>query len=301
MPTTTSLTTTYAGRVAGGYIRQAFKANTTINAITFRDNIAYKEVVRRLVDNITFAAPTCDFTPTGTVTLTERVLTLEGFEVARQLCKKDFFTDWGSKEAQDGTLTQDLIDAMIDNMLAGIADNNERIIWQGVNATAGEYAGFETLFAADATVIDASNDAVITKSNVLTKLEEVVGLMPSAVKSATVKPRLYVATNVAEAYQNKQADLGNNNLYQQGAAISMTWLGRYEIVECPGMKNNSIVFAQPTNLWFGTNVLADWNEIGFLDMKELDLSDNVRFKARFFAGVQYGFGNEIVYYAHTPA
>jgi len=30
------------------------------------------------------------------------------------------------------------------------------LIWQGVNATAGEYDGFETLFLADATVLDVA-------------------------------------------------------------------------------------------------------------------------------------------------
>jgi hypothetical protein len=99
-----------------------------------------------------------------------------------------------------------------------------------------------------------------------------------------------------EAYINKQASLGNGFYYQSGNAVSQTWIGLYQMVVCPGMSDDTIVFAQPSNLWFGTNLLNDWNRIQVKDMEESDLSDNVRFKAQFFAAVQYGFGNEIVFY-----
>jgi len=85
MATTTSLTTTYAGREAAGYIRAAFLSNESLAAVTIRENIEYKQVIRKLVDNVTFEAPTCDFTPLGTVTLTERILTLEKFQVQSTL------------------------------------------------------------------------------------------------------------------------------------------------------------------------------------------------------------------------
>lgn len=299
MATTTSLTTTYAGKYAGEYIIQAFKANETLQHITVKENIDYKAIVKKLVDDISFAAPTCDFTPTGTVTITERILTLEKFQVHRQLCKKDFLTDWAANDAQNGSLEAALAETMIANMLAGIASKNETVIWQGANGTTGEYDGFETLFAADAAVIDASSDAALTTSNIITKIEEIVGLMPTAVKRSTEKPVLYLSSKAMEAYKNKQASLGNGFFYQSGNAINQTWLGIYQMVECPGMSNDTIVFAQPSNLWFGTNVMNDWNSIAVKDMEEVDLSDTVRFKAQFFAGVQYGFGSEVVFYKFT--
>jgi hypothetical protein len=296
MPTVTSLTTTYAGKYAGEYIRKAFVANETLQHITVKENIDYKQIVKRLVDDITFAAPTCDFDPTGTVTITERVLTLEKFQVHRQLCKKDFLTDWAANDAQNGGLEPALVENIINNMLAGIAAKNETVIWKGVDATAGEYAGFETLFAADATVIDVPTPAALTTSNIIAKIEELVSLMPTAVKRSTEKPVIYMSNKAMEAYVNRQAQLGNGFLYQSGNAVSQTWIGLYQMVVCPGMSDDAMVFAQPSNLWFGTNLLNDWNRIQVKDMEESDLSDNVRFKAQFFAGVQYGFGNEIVFY-----
>jgi hypothetical protein len=299
MATTTSLTTTYAGREAAGYIRAAFLSNESLAAVTFKENIEYKQVVRKLVDSITFANATCDFTPTGTVTLTERILTLEKFQVHRQLCKKDFLTDWEAKSEQDGFLHASLTDALIANVLAGVAANNERSIWQGVNATAGEYAGFETLFLADAAVLDVASPEAITSGNVIEEMGKLVLTLPTRVRRATEKPVIAVSSNVAEAYRSAILGLGGGYYLYQGESVVMNWQGQYDVIECPGMSDDTMAFYQKSNLWFGTNLLDQWNNVAVLDMYQYDLSDNVRFAASFFAGVQYGFGDEIAFYQYT--
>ena len=65
------------------------------------------------------------------------------------------------------------------------------------------------------------------------------------------------------------------------------------------MSNNYIVAAEKSNLFFGTGILNDANEVKVLDMADLDGSQNVRVIMRFTASVQYGIGSEIVLY--TPA
>jgi hypothetical protein len=296
MATTTSLTTTFAGREAAGYIRAAFLSNESLAAVTFKENIEYKQVVRKLVDSITFANATCDFTPTGTVTLTERILVLEKFQVHRQLCKKDFLADWEAKSEQDGFLHASLTDALIANVMAGVAANNERLMWQGVNATAGEYAGFETLFLADAAVLDVADAEAITVDNVIAEMNRLVLTLPTRVRRATEKPVIAVSSNVAEAFRTAILGLGGGSYLYQGETVKMTWQGQYDIVECPGMSDDTMAMYQKSNLWFGTNLLDQWNNVAVLDMYQYDLSDNVRFAASFFAGVQYGFGDEIAFY-----
>jgi hypothetical protein len=299
MATTTSLTTTYAGREAAGYIRAAFLSNESLAAVTFKENIEYKQVVRKLVDSITFANATCDFTPTGTVTLTERILTLEKFQVHRQLCKNTFLSDWESRSEQNGELHASLTDALIANVLAGVAANNERLIWQGVNATAGEYAGFETLFLADAAVLDVASPEAITSTNVIEEMGKLVLTLPTRVRRATEKPVIAVSSNVAEAYRSAILGLGGGYYLYQGESVVMNWQGQYDVIECPGMSDDTMAFYQKSNLWFGTNLLDQWNNVAVLDMYQYDLSDNVRFAASFFAGVQYGFGDEIAFYQYT--
>jgi hypothetical protein len=79
----------------------------------------------------------------------------------------------------------------------------------------------------------------------------------------------------------------------------MNWQGQYDVIECPGMSDDTMAFYQKSNLWFGTNLLDQWNTVAVLDMYQYDLSNNVRFSCSFFAGVQYGFGDEIAFYQYT--
>jgi hypothetical protein len=290
------ISSTFAGTAAAGYIRAAFLSNESLAAVTFKENIEYKQVVRKLVDNITFEAPTCDFTPLGTVALSERILTLEKFQVQRQLCKKDFLIDWEAREEQNGNLHASLTDALIANVLAGVAARNEVLIWQGVNANAGEYDGFETLFLADAAVLDVSSPVAIDATNVIEEMGRLVLTLPTRVRRATEKPIIAVSSNVAEAYRSAILGLGGGYYLYQGESVVMNWQGQYDVIECPGMSDDTMAFYQKSNLWFGTNLLDQWNNVAVLDMYAHDLSDNVRFAASFFAGAQYGFGNEIAFY-----
>jgi hypothetical protein len=299
MATTTNLTTTYAGREAAGYIRAAFLSNESLSALTVKENIEYKQVVRRLVDNITFANATCDFTPTGTVNLTERILTLEKFQVQRELCKNTFLSDWESRSEQNNELHASLTDALIANVMAGVAARNEVLIWQGVNANAGEYAGFETLFLADAAVLDVADPEAITSANVIDEMNKLVLTLPTRVRRATEKPVIAVSSNVAEAFRTAILGLGGGSYLYQGETVKMTWQGQYDIIECPGMSDDTMAMYQKSNLWFGTNLLDQWNTVAVLDMYQYDLSNNVRFSCSFFAGVQYGFGDEIAFYQYS--
>ena len=299
MATTTSLTTTYAGREAAGYIRAAFLSNESLAAVTVKENIEYKQVVRRLVDNVTFTNATCDFDAQGTVTLTERILTLEKFQVQRQLCKNTFLSDWESRSEQNNELHASLTDALIANVMAGVAARNEVLIWQGVNSNAGEYAGFETLFLADGNVLDVDAPEAITTANVIEEMNKLVLTLPTRVRRATEKPVIAVSSNVAEAFRTAILGLGGGSYLYQGETVKMTWQGQYDIIECPGMSDDTMAMYQKSNLWFGTNLLDQWNTVAVLDMYQYDLSNNVRFSCSFFAGVQYGFGDEIAFYQYS--
>ncbi len=58
-----------------------------------------------------------------------------------------------------------------------------------------------------------------------------------------------------------------------------------------------MVAAEKSNLYFGTGLLADHNEVKVIDMADIDGSQNVRVVMRFTAGVQYGIGSDIVLYS----
>ena len=88
-----SITSTYAGEFAGKYISAALLSGKTLadNAITIKPNVKYKEVVKKVASTNFIADGSCDFTATSdALTLTERVLQPEEFQVNLELCKKDF-------------------------------------------------------------------------------------------------------------------------------------------------------------------------------------------------------------------
>ena len=91
MATTTSITTTYAGEFAGDYIAAALLSGVTLSGggVTIKPNIKFKEVMKKLALDSILKDATCDFDSTSNVTLTERILQPEEFQVNLQLCKKD--------------------------------------------------------------------------------------------------------------------------------------------------------------------------------------------------------------------
>ena len=64
-----------------------------------------------------------------------------------------------------------------------------------------------------------------------------------------------------------------------------------------GLSDNTAVAAQKSNLFFGTGLLDDRNEVKVIDMADLDGSQNVRVVMRYTAGVQHGIGSDIVLYS----
>ena len=58
-----------------------------------------------------------------------------------------------------------------------------------------------------------------------------------------------------------------------------------------------MVAAQKSNLFFGTGLLSDHNEVKLIDMADIDGSQNVRVVMRMTAGVIHGVGSEVVLYA----
>ena len=155
------------------------------------------------------------------------------------------------------------------------------------------------MFLADAAVLDVASPEAIVVGNVIEEMGKLVATLPTRVRRATEKPVIAVSSNVAEAYRSAILGLGGGYYLYQGESVVMNWQGQYDVIECPGMSDDTMAFYQKSNLWFGTNLLDQWNNVAVLDMYDKDLSDNVRFAASFFAGVQYGFGDEIAFYQYT--
>jgi hypothetical protein len=310
MATTTSITTTYAGEFAGKYISAALLSASTIEngGIEIKPNIKYKEVIKKIATNDLLKNATCDFDPTSTLTLTERILQPEEFQVNLQLCKKDFRSDWEAVQmgySAFDNLPPSFADFLIAHVAAKVAQANEINIWRGANATAGQFDGFVPLMTADATVIDVVGTSV-TAANVIAEMGKVVDAIPAELYGKE-DLYLYVSQNVARAYVRALGGFGASGLGANGTNAQGTqWWNNgslsfdgVKIFVANGLADNYMVAAEKSNLYFGTGLLSDHNEVKVIDMADLDGSQNVRVIMRLTAGVQYGIGSDIVLY--TPA
>jgi hypothetical protein len=305
-----SITSTYAGEFAGKYISAALLSGKTLaeGAITVKPNVKFKEVVKKVASTNIIADGTCDFTETSSaLTLTERILQPEEFQVNLELCKKDFRSDWEAIQmgySAFDNLPPSFSDFLLGHVAAKVAEKTEQNIWGGVNANAGEFDGFTVLMAADSDVNDAANGAETsyTSSNIVSLLGNVVDSIPSAVYGKE-DLTIYVPTVALQAYVRALGGFGASGLgaagtndqgsqwYNMGNALAFEGI---KIQHAPGMPADHIVAGEASNLYFGTGLLADHNEVKVIDMADLDGSQNVRVVMRFTSGIQYGIGSDLV-------
>jgi hypothetical protein len=306
MPNPTITSSSYAGEFAGKYLAAALLSADTLDSgtVTILPNVKYKAAMKvGSFANLVRSAD-CDFDDsTSTMTLTEKVLTPAELQVNLQICKKELHADW--EAAQMGFSAFDELpplfsDFVIAQVAAEVANATETSIWSGSTGE-GSFDGFDTLLTADggADVTAASVDS----TNVVAQLGAIVDAIPSTVYGKE-DLNLYVSSNIARAYVRALggfvANIGGagtdnkGSQWYNGGQLSFEGIN---IVVAKGLADNTAIAAQKSNLFFGTGLLDDRNEVKVIDMADLDGSQNVRVVMRYTAGVQYGVRGDIVLYS----
>lgn len=312
MATTNSLTTTYAGEFAGEYISAALLSGVTLDqgGITVKPNVKFKETIKKVDTDAIIKDATCDFDPTSTVTLTERVLQPEYHQVNLQLCKDDFKSDWEAMQMGASAyhnLPPKFSDFLIAHVSAKVAQKTEQNIWRGVTANAGEYDGITTILSTDADLPSGQevSGTTVTASNVITELGKIADAIPSALYGSE-DLNIYLSQNIYRAYVRALGGFAADGVGAQGydnkgtnQNIQPTFFDGIKLFMANGLSDNTAVAAEKSNLYFGTGLLSDQNEVKVIDMADIDGSQNVRIVMRFSAGVQYGIVEDIVTYGIT--
>jgi hypothetical protein len=305
------ITTTYAGEFAGKYLAAALLSAPTLEqgGVSILPNVAFKQVMQKVATDNIVANATCDFTTSGTVTLTERVLTTEEFQVNIELCKLDLAQSWQSAEmgySAFKTLPKSFADFLIAHVAAKVAAKIETTIWGGTNATAGEFDGFKTLMLADGTVNDVLNPltgAALDATSVIGEIGRLVDDIPASLYG-NEGLRIYVSQKIAKLYVRAlggfgASGLGANGTNAQGTQWytngSLTYDG-IPIFMANGLGADNMIATTVDNLYFGCGLLNDNSLVKTIDMADIDGSNNVRIILRYNAGIQYGIGSDIVLY-----
>ena len=303
-----SITSTYAGEFAGKYVSAALLSGNTIanGLIEVKPNVKHKEVLKRVSLSGAIANASCDFSDAGAVVLTERIIEPKELQVNLELCKTPFQSDWEAismgYSAHDN-LPANFSDYFIGLMAAEIAAQTETDIWSGT-AGAGTFDGFSTLLTA--ATLPAGQDitgTTVDAANVIAELGKVADAVPSSLYG-NEDLYIYVSQNVFRAYKRALGGFQANGVGANGVNglgnnqdIDIQYFDGIKVVAANGLADDTMVSTLKSNLFFGTGLLADHNEIKVLDMADLDGSKNVRFIARYTAGVQIAVLEDVVFYS----
>ena len=309
MATTTNIVaSSYHGEFAGKYVSAALLSGNTIanGLIEVKPNVKFKEVLKVVsIDGIT-ANATCDFSDTSTVTLTEKVIEPKQLQVNLELCVNTFRADWEALSmgfSSHDNLPANFSDYFIGMISEKVAEKTEQDIWSGT-AGAGAFDGFATLLAADAGHTGAKKitGTTVTAGNVIDQLGSIVDAIPSALYGKE-DLYIYVSQNIFRAYKRalggfQTAGLGaaGVNALGNNQDIDIQYFDGVKVVAANGLADNKAIAAEKSNLFFGTGLLSDHNEVKVLDMSDLDGSSNVRFIMKYSAAVQYSIVGDIVSY-----
>jgi hypothetical protein len=304
-----SLTTTYAGEFSGKYIAAALLSADTLDKglITVMPNVKFKSVIQKASTDDIVKDATCDFqTGQGTLTLTEAILEPKEFQVNLDICRKTLHSSWEAEQmgySAFDNLAPNFADFVLAHVAAKVADRTEKNIWSGDGGDSGQFDGFSIKLDTDAN-LPAGQDltgAAITAANVVAELGAVVDAIPTAVYGSE-DLYLYAASDVIRAYTRalggfQSGGQGANGYENKGnnQSLGSLFFDGIPVVPARGAANGTIIAAEKSNLFFGTGLLNDLNEVRVIDMAENDGSQNVRVVMRFTAGVQYAQVTDIVY------
>lgn len=301
MSTTVNTNSSYAGEHAGKYIAASILTANTLaqGAIEVKPNIKFREVVSKIALDDILADGSCDFTATSTLDKTERVLQPKEMQVNLQVCKKSLRNDWEAIEMGMGVMDDQMPKTFEDFLVGHVAEKTqaaiEQNIWNGTD-TAGSFAGFKALLSVDADLPSAQELAgtTVDATNVIDELGDVVTAIPASLYGKE-DLYIYISQNVYRAYVRALGALGFMDRFNNQGLGDLMFDG-VKLFVANGLPNDTMIAAEKSNLFFGTGLMSESNEVSILDMSQTDGSQNYRYIMRFTAGVQYGSVEDIVTY-----
>lgn len=298
MATTTNVSSQFNGALAGEIFVQAFKKADTIskNCITVLPNVIGTGYLPKISYSQSLAEYSCGFTPSGTVSYTDKSVATKKYEIKDELCKDDFHATFQAQAAGLFSANNEIPATIQDAILLAMVNNAgalvDREIWQGTGVT-GSFNGLIAQFVADGEVIDvAGATSGVTVANAQAEIAKVYNAIPEEIMN---EDDLVIAVSPGVSRAYKQSQIGN---YMVGSPVgdkTLDYLG-VRMESLAGLPADTMVAYRVKNLAFLTGLEADLNEVRVIDLDATDGSGLLRTKMVFNAGVGYSFGDQIIYY-----
>lgn len=305
--TLTISSSSYAGELALPYIHAALLTGDTIanRYVTVKENVKFKAVLKKLSSANLVQAAGCDFsTGSSALTLAEATLQVTDLMTNIQVCKDQFAQDWEAMQTGRGFINDvipaNFADFLLTYLAAKISEQIEFNLWVGnFSGSVGGASGYTSFNGLLKQISDAKSGtpdyniaAALTAGNIMTAIDATVAVIPSTIIGSP-NTKCYMSRKTFQLYMQACMAAGTGGPTLPSGDAIMKQVYGYEIYVCPGFSNDCLLFAQPDNLFVGTDLVSDLNEVKVVDMSLTDASDNVRMAMRYRFGTQVGFAGDV--------
>lgn len=308
--TLTISSSTYAGELALPYLHAALLTGDTIanRYVTVKENVKFKAVLKKLssANLVQSTSPFgCDFSVgSSALTLAEAVLTVTDLKTNIEVCKEQFAQDWEAMQTGRGFINDvipaNFADFLLTYLAGKISEQIEFNLWVGnFSGSVGGASGYTAFNGLLKQISDAKSGtpdynitAALSAGNIMTNIDNTVAVIPASIMGSP-NTKCYMSRKTFQMYLQACMAAGTGGPLQPADNAIMKQVYGYEIYVCPGFSNDCLLFAQPENLFVGTDLVSDLNEVKVVDMSLTDASDNVRMAMRYRFGTQVGFAGDV--------
>lgn len=301
---------TYAGVLSLPYLAPSVKLAETVarGFVTELDGITKDAVVNTLTAGTMIKAPGCAWNTDTNLAVGESVLTVVDMKVNETICRATLYPTWiGSNfSGRNGAIPSDFSTFLLSTVANKTAAEIEDRIWVGgATPTVSGFLSNDGVFDrpgyAQSQLLGATEAPIlaITAANIIANFGIVYAKANASVPGIMGKPDTQFLVNqqtfgfYMQALGSAASLQGVNSQGTNQGFASLQYLG-VDVNVCPGMPNDAIIMCQKSNLFYGTNLGADTNEVKMIPFYEYDGSDNVGIAMKFAIGVKAGIKTDVV-------
>jgi hypothetical protein len=249
----------------------------------------------------------CGFSPSGSTSFTQRVLSVSPIKVHESLCVKKLEKKYLQEALSAGSQYDSFAfaEALTGRKIAKIQAQLEKAIWLGdtdsTDVNLNKFDGFKKIITGAGTAVINANSSTyfgtpatsITATNVVAIFDAIYKAIPAEVIDAEDQ-RIFAGGDVFRTYM---LALKNANMYHYTADVSAN--GEFtlpgttiKVISTPGLNGANAIYAmRVSNMAIGVDLLDEEDKVELFYRKE---AMDVAFVAEFKYGVQVAFPSEIV-------
>lgn len=312
--------TTYDGEDAVEYYSDIILSSPTVKKCRTLLNVKNKRRLPRFVWGDVLQDDDCTFSEGNGPTLSQREIEVVGMKINESICVKDLEANFISERMAAGANGVDFIptdegDYLVMRLIAQAGRDLERIVINGDTTLSGSvslFDGIRKLASTDAAVVHGDSTGVtLAVANIVDKLTDIYLNMPDEISAGIpdingniVTGCIWMSPKAAKMYKIANASDADKKYIFPMPGGELNFMG-IPIVEShaltigagTGAPTKEEMFAtDPENIWFGTDLESDFEDILILPQKDKTGEPTVRMVGRMKGGVQYAIPEYLVYW-----